>query len=128
MGAHAIKRAGYSSRDLLGALVSGLPSRKRNSRLFLMLQAHIDDSGWDGMSPVFVLAGYLAKKEQWDAFSDEWNSVLHPPTGRQLDVLKMSDAYRLDRTESRFFGWSEKERDDRLISFAKTINHHVMHG
>jgi hypothetical protein len=71
-----VKQARYQPRDHLGALVSGSPDKKRRNRLLLMLQAHIDDSGWDGVSPVFVLAGYVAKKEQWDSFSDQWRATL----------------------------------------------------
>jgi hypothetical protein len=30
-----------------------------------------DDSGWDDVSPVFVLAGYLASEGKWKEFSDD---------------------------------------------------------
>ena len=53
-----------------------------------MLQACIDDSGWDGTSPVFVLAGYVAKAEAWDAFADEWRALLDKAS---VKVLKTTD-------------------------------------
>jgi hypothetical protein len=93
-----------------------------------MLQAHIDDSGWDGVSPAFVLAGYLAKKEQWDVFSHAWQQVLDQPEPRTLPYLKTKDAWRLNKKDSTFYGWTEQQRDSRLIDFIKVINRNVMHG
>jgi hypothetical protein len=93
-----------------------------------MLEAFFDGSGWDGKSPAYVLAGYLAKKERWADFSNEWYRILRPPQGRQLPYLKANDVYRLKSYQSTFHGWSEQERDERLIEFVKAINRHVMHG
>jgi hypothetical protein len=67
-----------------------------------MLQAYIDDSGNDGKSPVFVLAGYVSTTEKWETFSDEWDAVLRPANGKQLDVLKMSDVFRNKKRGSRY--------------------------
>lgn len=56
------------------ALVSGLPSRKRYSRLALMLQAYFDDSTERGNALIF--AGYLASVDTWLRFSDDWDELL----------------------------------------------------
>lgn len=93
-----------------------------------MLQAYIDDSGWDGQSPVFVLAGYLAKKEQWDLFSDEWQAVLDLKEPKELEYLKMSQAYQLKHPHSQFFGWSEADRDERLKKLIFVLNRFAAHG
>jgi hypothetical protein len=93
-----------------------------------MLQAHIDNSGWDGKSPVFVMAGYVAPEAHWESFADDWQMVLDLEKPRPLRVLKMNQAYRLGYPDSQFFGWTENERDDRLIEFVKVINKHAMHG
>jgi hypothetical protein len=53
-----------------------------------MLQGFIDDSGWDGQSPVFVLADYIAKTEQWEAFSDEWQKASDHPEPAPIQILK----------------------------------------
>jgi hypothetical protein len=55
------------------ALVSGLPREKRLNRLFLVLQAYLDESESDG---TFVLAGYVSRAENWAIFSDEWQRLL----------------------------------------------------
>jgi hypothetical protein len=110
------------------ALVSGLAEPWRSRRPMLMLQAFIDDSGWDGQSPVFVLAGYIAKEKQWEDFSQDWQAVLDLHEPRPLRFLKTHQAYRLDYRESQFYGWTEAERDERLKKLALIINKHVEHG
>lgn len=93
-----------------------------------MLTAYIDDSGWDGKSPVFVLAGYVSSTEKWSAFSDEWRAVLNLPHPTTLPYLKMADAYQLRKRSSVFRGWTEEDRDSRLKEFCPVINRHVEHG
>ncbi|MBR1142234.1 DUF3800 domain-containing protein [Bradyrhizobium sp. AUGA SZCCT0431] len=93
-----------------------------------MLQAFIDDSGWDGQSPVFVLAGYVAKTEQWDAFSAEWQKALDHPDPASIKVLKTNQIYRNNVPNTIFHGWTEEQRDDRLKMFIAAINRHAMHG
>ena len=94
----------------------------------MMLQAFIDDSGNDGKSPIFVLAGYLSSVEKWEAFTADWERVLKPESGKQLEVLKMADVFRNRIRGSRYYGWDNDERDERLKSFVKVINRHAMHG
>ena len=93
-----------------------------------MLQAFIDDSGWDGQSPVFVLAGYVAKAEQWEAFSTDWQLALDCPDPAPLQVLKTNQIYRNNVPNTNFYRWTDKQRDDRLKMFIAAINRHVMHG
>src|SRR5262249_39879107 len=93
-----------------------------------MLQAFIDDSGWDGASPVFVLAGYVAQAHQWKEFGAEWQAVLDLEEPRKLQFLKMNEAHRLGDSSSQFYGWSKTERDERLKKFIKAISRHALHG
>lgn len=69
-------------------LVSGLPSQDR-SRCFAVLQFWLDDSG-KGQPPVFVLAGYVARVEQWNAFADEWQIFLNQ--NPRLEYIKGYEA------------------------------------
>lgn len=108
------------------ARVSGLPAEARRNRLLLMLQAYFDGSGSSGDSPVYVLAGYLARAEDWEKFSDEWQAILDQEP--RLAYFKMMEARgSLDR-KSQFFGWSDAEIDARLKQFIKCINKHALCG
>jgi hypothetical protein len=93
-----------------------------------LLQAFIDDSGWDGQSPVFVLAGYVAKTEQWEAFSTEWQAALDYPDPATITALKTNQIYNNNIPNTLIHGWTNKQRDDRLKMFIAAINRHAMHG
>ena len=43
-----------------------------------MLEVFIDESGTHGGSPVVVVAAYLARPEQWAAFTAAWNDAIRP--------------------------------------------------
>src|SRR5258706_5288306 len=55
-------------------LVSGIGAPKRWQRLFVVLQAYIDDSH---DRHVHVLAGYIAPVGAWLEFSTEWRKQLN---------------------------------------------------
>jgi hypothetical protein len=93
-----------------------------------MLQAYIDDSGWDGQSPVFVLAGYVAKQEQWEAFALEWQKALDHPEPAPIAVLKTNQIYRNNVPNTMFHGWTNEQRDERLKLLIRAISNHVLHG
>ena len=93
-----------------------------------MLKAYIDDSGWGGPSPIFVLAGYISTIEKWEIFSQEWQAVLDLEQPKKLPYLKMNESVQLKKKNSSFYGWSEEERDERLKKFVPVINRNVEHG
>jgi hypothetical protein len=86
-----------------------------------MLQVCVDDSG-SGQPPVFVLAGFVSSVEGWAAFADEWHEELN--TGRTLPYFKMKHAAHLRGV---FDGWSEPERDAKLVRLVDIIKRHT-HG
>lgn len=114
--------------EALRALVCGLSEQSRQKRVFMILQSYIDDSGNDTRSPAFVLAGYLATVDQWDAFSIEWQSVLDIQDPRPLKKMRMNDAVQLRKSRSPFYGFTEDERDRRLQKFALVPGRHAQHG
>jgi len=107
-------------------LVSGLPRRERNRMAIAMMQAYFDDTGKSGSDPIFILAGFKARAKNWAALSDAWQVALDKKP--KLKFLKARDAYNLKDKKSQFFGWSEKERDKRLVEFAKIVKRYVSVG
>jgi hypothetical protein len=98
-------------------LVSGLPSNIRDGKAFALLQIVIDDSGrGQERGPAFVLAGYIARVLNWDAFADAWQTVLAEKPA--IDYLKGSEAFRL---AGQFRGWSEAKRDAKVIRLISLI-------
>lgn len=63
-----------AAQDRVWAEVSGPSPQQAGERLFVVLQAFIDESyDKDG---VFVLGGYIATAEAWENFSREWEEML----------------------------------------------------
>ena len=81
-------------------LFSGIPKQRRDRRLLMPMQAFIDDSQSDG--EVLVLAGYLARFEQWERFSLDWQELLDMrPRWQQFKMVEVAaNPDRLERA-----GW-----------------------
>jgi hypothetical protein len=62
------------AQDRVWAQVSGVAPHKAGQRIFVILQAFIDDSY--RKEGLFVLGGYIASAEAWAAFSNEWETAL----------------------------------------------------
>ena len=109
-------------------LVCGLSLCVKRSRLFMILQAFIDDSGNTAKQGVFVLAGYIATADQWNAFATEWEQVCAkaPATSdfKTAVAWHKNGEYWLD------YPLQEKEakRDERLMELAGVIRRNVLHG
>jgi hypothetical protein len=80
----------------------------------MTLKAFIDESG-KGDPSIFVMAGFIARAEEWAKFNDDWNAILEkPPT---LEYFHMADAVArkdFDRIQEmaaiiRRYGWQERE-------------------
>lgn len=77
-----------ASRRIL-ALVSGLPPRKRYSRIIVMLQAFFDGS--TETNSALILAGYIGSVDTWLRFSAEWGEMLE--LRPRIRRFKMSELY-----------------------------------
>jgi hypothetical protein len=103
-----------------------------------VFRAWFDDSGKEGItqSPVYLLAGYSARLDVWNDFTDEWQSELNQAP--RLNYLKASDAYNFegefgfDKKTQTPSEWitihgrrNEDARDERLSKFVKIIAKHL---
>lgn len=92
-------------------------------RQILMLRAYIDDSGSNGQSPFYVLAGFVATVPAWELFSNEWQAVLEMPPA--LEYVKASEAHRL---RDQFFRTTPEDRGKRLDLLGEITRKHVIAG
>lgn len=97
----------------------GVPAPERDRQLIMVMKAYIDDSGKDD-PPVYVLAGFIARAEQWVGFTDEWADAL---SRASLSHFKMQDAWTFG---GEFKGWPFAERDALLRKLAKIVRRHVL--
>src|SRR5215208_2476822 len=112
-----------TAAERVWAMVSGLPSGKRERRKLMVLQAYIDDSGSEPTDPLFVLGGFVSQAADWAVFSDEWKAVLDiPPT---LEYFKMSEANSLREQFDPSRGWNEKLADIRVNLLCDVVCNHT---
>src|ERR1700720_970815 len=98
--------------DRVWAQIAGrAPSTKPWKRLFVVLQAYIDESYRpDGF---FVMAGYIATAEAWAKFSSEWEPLLPQATRNK------EGKYRFKMREMRQFM-------ERVPAFYRVIEENVL--
>jgi len=89
----------------------------------MMLQAFVDDSGSDWQSNVFVLAGFVATADQWDAFNKDWHKALREPPS--LACFKSNECYGLKGEFSPSKEWTRQKADDRIVTLARVIQKHL---
>jgi hypothetical protein len=95
----------------------------REAWRFAVLQSGLDDSGKDGLSPAFVLAGYIASDQKMMNFSHAWDDLLNKPP--KLNYIKGYEAFGL---KDEFEGWKREDRDKRLLESVQLIKEHLGHG
>ena len=101
------------AQDRVWAQVSGLSPHLADHRLFMVLQAFIDDSYT--RNGIFALGGYVATAENWANFSKEWEAML--PYGTRAKNGK----FHFKMSEMAASG-----RMDRVPAFYKIIEKYVM--
>jgi hypothetical protein len=79
------------------------------------IKTYLDESA--GEHP-FLAAGWAGTPEHWEPVCKKWQSVLD--TDPKIKYFKMNDALGL---KNQFNGWTEDERDQKLIKLAQVIPH-----
>jgi len=88
-----------------------------------MLQVFVDDSGRgeNADNPIFVLAGYAGRVQNWEAADDDLQRIMRKkPT---LDYLKGKEAAALN---GNFTGWTAEDRDTKLAEMIAVLNKYRM--
>lgn len=88
-----------------------------------MLQAALDDSGKDGLSASFTLAGYFGSAKQLKDLADDWKDVRD-----QQPIIEYVKGYEAFGLHTQFEGWNETARDKRLLGFVDLIRKHQLKG
>lgn len=84
------------------------------------VQAFVDDSGGRGQGKHLVSCGLVAHSDRWAMFSEDWSACLEADPA--IKYFKMREAAGFS---GQFFGFTEKERNDKLLQLAGAIDHHV---
>jgi hypothetical protein len=79
---------------------------------------YLDDAGHPSDQPYLVVAGYVAKESQWQAFESEWRKT--------LSKFGLSDPFHMTDFMGQRRQYSELKRDQILLTLAKVTNHHTI--
>jgi hypothetical protein len=81
-----------------------------------VLKAFIDDSGSDGNSPWYVLAGYVGTVEGWDLFDSLWAQAMH--LHPRIEYFKATEAESL---KGQFSCLSKDQRNEKIDALIRVI-------
>ncbi len=87
------------------------------------LQGYVDDSGSEPQSLFFVLGGFIARSDQWIAFSEEWQAALH--SDPHIEYFKFNEAMALKGQFSKDAGWDDEKRDRKIDSLIDVVLKHA---
>jgi hypothetical protein len=75
-----------------------------------MLRAFVDESGFDGASPAYVVGGLVAEETVWEAFSEQWRLVMEMKP--KIAYFKFDEAMGF---KGQFQDWREEARNEKLM-------------
>jgi hypothetical protein len=85
-----------------------------------MIKAFVDDSGSDGESPWYVLAGYVGTVSDWIGFEPEWTAVMDAVP--RIEYFKSSEAESL---KGQFLGVDPTDRSRKIDALLEVIGRHA---
>lgn len=113
---NAIRLESGSIRYLSEAL------RHKETDLYMILTAYLDESGTHSQSPVLIMAGYLGNKDQWNDFEEAYNKL------RQKFGFRVFHAKDFRATHGEFISWSREKKADLLKAFYLITEQHLEVG
>lgn len=84
------------------------------------VQVFVDESGTQGGSGHFAVAGLIGHSADWVSFAEEWEFILRAPPA--IGRFKMKEAAALN---GQFHGFTEAERNQKLRRLAQTVNRYA---
>jgi hypothetical protein len=101
--------------------VCGMARSVRRTRQMLMMKAFFDEASDN--TDDFLMGGWLASFDEWETFSEAWARELKfsPSIGyfNHNEALGLKDEFK---------GWSESDRDAKMMALAGVIARHNLIG
>jgi hypothetical protein len=101
--------------------VCGMAPPVRNARMLLMLKAFFDETSDNTQD--FVMAGWLARFDEWESFSTAWAKELQ--FSPSVEYFNHNDAMG---KKCQFKGWSDEDRDSKMMALAGVIARYNLIG
>lgn len=115
---------GYGRLSLrLTTHLCGVSREQYNKRLVPMMTAFFDESGED--KSAFFMGGWVARPEEWDHLTIEWDRVLKAPPS--IDYFSHHEALSFTG-EFEKFNSCVSERDSKMEKLAQVVSEHDLYG
>jgi len=102
------------------AHLCGLPKSKREKRVLTMFRGFFDESNRNPNDVTFILAGWTASVEEWERFSEAWQTcLLENP---ELDYFKSSEA----RSDAKRRDLANIISGHNLRGYVATVKHEIL--
>ncbi len=84
-----------------------------------LYKVYFDESGTHYDSGAAVVAGFVSKATEWEAFSQKWQEVL---SESQIDYFRMSE---FEHSRGQFDGWPKAAKEELLNKLLPIIHDHT---
>ena len=101
----------------------GLPKVPRDKRVLLMFRGFFDESNRNPSEGQFILAGWTARVEDWERFTDDWQQSLN-----QEPSINYFKTYEANHQADEFYKFSETAATAKKLALAKVISKHKVRG
>ena len=101
----------------------GLPKSKRDKRLLLMFRGFFDETNRNPADGQFLLAGWIARVDEWEKFSEAWQKCLS-----EKPSIKYFKTYEANNPSGQFFKIGVEGSKQKKVALAEVISHHSVRG
>jgi hypothetical protein len=98
-----------------------------SERLFVILKVYFDESesfDADGHPKVIVVGGYIAIKDEWRKFTDEWRAVLDRNGIKNFHFHQFHA--KTDAVDNPYHGWADEQRDEYFYDLAMVLSERLV--
>jgi hypothetical protein len=114
---------GATNSRLIRAIGIGVRGERRRRTMAIGLRVFFDESGKDGKSTHFVIAGVLTDLDSWHRFYDDWEGALKAEPA--ISYFKMNEAVALRKQFDRQEGWTEERANEKVAALTKVLCDHA---
>jgi Protein of unknown function (DUF3800) len=98
-----------------------------SEKLFVILKVYFDESesfDGDGKSKIIVVGGYIALKDEWRKFTDEWRAVLDKNGIKNFHFHQFHA--KTDDENNPYRNWTDDERDEFFYDLAMVLSERLI--
>src|SRR6266487_4807420 len=101
----------------------GLPQVARNKRVLLMFRGFFDESNRNPSEGLFILAGWTARVEDRERFTQDWQECLE-----RKPSIKYFKTYEANHQTGEFYKLNDADAKEKKLALSEIISRHRVRG